>query len=89
MSRINWNRQLLCGIDATGEIFKFCGILLLIIFHFITLAKQYLTFSNVYFMIAETALFVFAETRGPWLSDVIICGTVQFGVKYIGHPLQE
>ena len=39
--KINWNGRLLCGMSATGEIFRFGGILVLITFHLMTVAKQY------------------------------------------------
>ena len=62
-SMMNQNGWLLCGISATGEIFKFCGILLLIALHLITVAKPCFTFSNVYFLIVVTAL-LFLLRRG-------------------------
>ena len=48
-SRINQNGQLLCGMAATGEIFRFGGILVLISFYFMTVAKPYWTFSGFLF----------------------------------------
>ena len=44
---MNRNGKLLCEISATGDIFKFVGILFLIAFHLITAAKPYFNFSNV------------------------------------------
>ena len=78
-SRINWNGRLLCGMSATGDIFRFCGILVLISFHFMTVANPYWNFSNVYFLRLETALLFFAETWGSWVSDARMYRTVQFG----------
>ena len=42
-SQINFNGRILCGIAATGEIFKFGRILLLVTFHLITVANPYFT----------------------------------------------
>ena len=40
-SKINLNGQLLCGMYSTWEIFRFGGILVLIYFHLMTVAKPY------------------------------------------------
>ena len=40
-SKINQNRRLLCSMAATGEIFRFGGILVLISLYFMTVAKPY------------------------------------------------
>ena len=40
-SKINQNGRLLCGMDATGEILSFGGILVLIYFHLKTLENPY------------------------------------------------
>ena len=40
-SKINWNGQLLCGMAATGEMFRFGGILVLFSLHFMTVEKTY------------------------------------------------
>ena len=80
-SKINRHEQLLCGMAATGDIFRFVSILVLIYFHLMTVAKPYLFLSDVSFLILETALIVFADTWGPRLSDARMCGTVQFGVQ--------
>ena len=84
---MNHNRRLLCEISATGDIFKFGEILLLIAFHLITVVNPYLKFYNVSCLRVETAFFVVAETWGPRLSDAMMCGTVQFGVFYTGNIL--
>ena len=76
---MNWNRRLLCGISAAGDIFNFSGILLLITFHLITVAKPYFIFSHISCLRLETAIFVFSETWGAQLSDAMMCGIVQFG----------
>ena len=89
ISRMNWNKPLLCGISATGDIFKFSGILMFIAFHLITVAKKWFIFSKFSFMRVASDIFVFAEMWGPRMSDKGICGTVQFGAQYIGHPLPE
>ena len=40
-SKINQNGRLLCSMAATGYIFRFDGILVLIYFHLMTVAKPY------------------------------------------------
>ena len=59
-SKINQNGHILCGMDATGGIFRFGGILVQVYFHLMTVAKPYCTFSYIYFLILETALLIFA-----------------------------
>ena len=57
ISRMNRNGRLLCEISATGDIFKFCGILLMITFHLITVLEPYLTFHNVSCLRVKTDFF--------------------------------
>ena len=52
---MNRSGLLLCGIAATGEIFKFGGILFLIAFNLITVVNPYLTFSNASCLIVATS----------------------------------
>ena len=54
----------------------------MIVFHLITVGTPHFTFSNVSCLRVETAIFVFAETWGPWLSHAMMCGIVQFGAQY-------
>ena len=85
-SRTNRNMRLFCGISATGDIFRFRGILVLITFHLMTFAKPYWNFSYVSFLILATDILVFAETWGDRFRDARMCGTVQFGEQCTGHP---
>ena len=85
--KMHQNGRLLCGMAATGEIFRLGGILVLIYFHLMTVANPYRTFSDVSFLRLVTALLVFAESGGARLSDTSMCGTVQFGVHCTGNPL--
>ena len=39
--KINWNGRLLCDLAATGDIFKFVGILVLIYFLLMPVANPY------------------------------------------------
>ena len=86
-SKLNQNGQLLCGMAATGAIFRFGRILVWIYFHLRTVAKPYWNFSDVSFMILATALLVFAETLGAQFRDYRMCGTIQFGEQCTVHPL--
>ena len=72
---------------ATGKIFRFGGILVLITFHLMTVAKQYWNLSDVYFLILATTLFYYYETWGPRLSDARVCVNVQCGLQCAGHLL--
>ena len=63
--KINSNGRILCGMSATGGIFRFGGILFLISFHLMTVANPFWTFSGFSYLILATALLIFAETLGP------------------------
>ena len=86
-SRINWNGKLLCGMATTRDIFRFGGILVLIYFHLMTVAKPYWSLPVVSLLRLATALLVFDETWGPRFSYTRMCGTVQFGEQCTRHPL--
>ena len=64
ISSMNWNMLLLCGISTTGDIFNFSGILLLITFHLITVAKPYFIFSNLSYLRLETDFLFFLKRGG-------------------------
>ena len=69
-----------------GIFLKFSEILFLIDFHLITVANPYL---NVSYVSCLRVAYIFLKTWGTCFSDDMLCGTVQFGVQYTGHPFLE
>ena len=85
-SNITLKDLLLCGMQATREIFKFVGRLSLMSLNLTIFAKQFCTFNIVSAWSAATASRLCADVRGPRGIDFLMWSIDQSFPQLTGQP---
>jgi len=78
--------QLLCGMVAIGDIFRFFGGFAFMSSHFMMVAYPCATFSQASARILAATLGLVAEVWGPQRIATLMCSLVQAGPQSTGHP---
>jgi len=87
-SSMVWNKWLLCGTAAMGDILSFDGGLSLISSHLIIHAYSWATFSSVSAQMLATAAGFFVDRCGLCSMAAVMCSIEQLGPQSAGQLVE-